>query len=289
MKNFPAPGLRQEGAVDREQDDERRRDVDRDPEDPLQGDEQVPDEPGEIVAAMRPGRRQIRPGHRVKDEQDGDDGHDRPGRAPRRLEQKHDEDAADDHVPAQRDGGAIGEIVAAGERVTECRDGEKTGDDVPPADTVAEARRHRKQKEAEQEDEGDVRVAQLLGRHDEIGRVEVEQAHGDGDEGRDVTGPSGQAVGRPLFGFDVGFSLAKSLRRDRRRLLVRRRPRFLRHGCPLAFLVARSRHAHPARPPRRRHRPVDRVIQAIPAALPWLRMIDALTRRPYVPSQQASR
>ena len=59
-------GLRQERAVDREQDDERRRHVDRDAEDALERDVQVPDEPGDIVAAMRPGRRQIRPDHRVK-------------------------------------------------------------------------------------------------------------------------------------------------------------------------------------------------------------------------------
>jgi hypothetical protein len=53
-------GMLQERTVDREQDDQRRRDIDRNAENALQRDKEMADELRNVVAAVRPGRRQIR-------------------------------------------------------------------------------------------------------------------------------------------------------------------------------------------------------------------------------------
>src|SRR5438552_3695586 len=58
----------QERAVDSEQDDQRRRNVDRDAVDAFQRHVHVPDEPGNLVALVGPGRRQGGPEDRVQQE-----------------------------------------------------------------------------------------------------------------------------------------------------------------------------------------------------------------------------
>ena len=207
-------GLLQERAVDREQDDQRRRDVDRDAEDALQRDEQMPDQPRQVVAAMGPGRRQMRAEHRIGDEQQRHHRHDRPGGAPRRFQQQHDEHHADDDVPAIGHGGAVGEIVAAPQRIDDGGHRDDAGHHVPPAHPVAEPRRQRKQQEAQHQREGDVGVAQLLRRHDGVGGVEMEQAHHHRDRGRDPAGPAHQPVGGAFLGLDEGFRLEQGLVRN---------------------------------------------------------------------------
>ena len=106
-------GMLQERAVDREQDDQRGRDVDRNAENALERDEQMADELADVEAAMRPGRRQIGTGKRIGDEQERDDRNDPAGGAPRRLEQEDDEDHAEHDVEAGRHGRAVGEFLAA--------------------------------------------------------------------------------------------------------------------------------------------------------------------------------
>ena len=204
-------GLLQERAIDREQDDQRRRDVDRDAENAFQGDEEVADQPRQVVAAMGPGRRQMRTEHRIGDEQHRHDRHDQPGGAPRRLQQQHDEDDADDDVPAVGRGGAVGEIVAAPQRIDDGRDRNDARHDVPPAHAVAKPHRQRKQQEAQHQREGDVGVAQFLGRNDRVGRIEMEQAHHHGDGGRDPPRPAHQPVGGAFLGLDEGFRLQQRL------------------------------------------------------------------------------
>ena len=225
-------GLLQECAIDGEQDDQRRRHVDRDAENAFQRNEEVTDQTGQVVAAMGPGRRQIRTEHRVGDEQQRHHGHDRAGRAPRRLQQQHDEDDADDHVPAVGRGGAVGEILAAPQRIDDGRDRDDPGDDVPPAHAVAKSRRQRKQQEAQHQREGDVGVAKFLGRNDGVGRVEVKQAHDHGNRGRNLPRPPHQAVGRAFFRLDEGFCLLQGFVGYRNDLVIGRRCLVFCHAFP---------------------------------------------------------
>ena len=60
----------------------------------------MPDELPDIEAAMGPGLRQIGTEVCVGQEAERDDRHDPAGGAPRRLEQQHDEDHAEDDVDA---------------------------------------------------------------------------------------------------------------------------------------------------------------------------------------------
>ena len=68
--------------------------------------------------------------------------------------------------------------------------GDDAGHDVPPAHPVAEALRYREQQEAQHHREGDVGVAQFLGRDDGVSRVEMKQAHDHGDRGRNFPSPA---------------------------------------------------------------------------------------------------
>ena len=210
-EEFSGAGMQQERAIDREQDDQRGGDVDRDTENTFQRDEEMADQPRQVVAAMGPGRRQMRSQHRIGNEEQRHHGHDRPGGAARRLQQQHDEDDADDHVPAVGRGGAVGKILAAPQRIDDGRDRDDAGHDVPPAHPVAKPRRQRKQQKTQHQREGDVGVAQLLGRNDRVGRIEVEQAHRDRDRGRDPPGPAHQPVGGAFLGLDKGFRLVQRL------------------------------------------------------------------------------
>ncbi len=72
-------------------------------------------------------------------------------------------------VEPVRRGGAVGEVLAAPDRVEQDRDRGGGGDHVEPADAVAEARRQREQQEAQHHHERDVGVAQRLGRDDVVG------------------------------------------------------------------------------------------------------------------------
>ena len=107
----------QERAVDREQDDERRRDVDRGAEDPLERLVQEAREARHVVAAVRPLARQPRSEESVGEEERDHEQHDPAGRAPHRLEHEHDERRAEDHVPAVGQRVAVPEVVAAREQV----------------------------------------------------------------------------------------------------------------------------------------------------------------------------
>ena len=234
----------QERAIDREQDDQRRRNIDRDAENAFQRDEEMADQPRQVVAAMGPWRRQMRPEHRIGDEQHRHHGHDQPGGAPRRLQHQHDEDDADDDVPAVGRGGAVGEVFAAPQRIDDGRDRKDAGHHVPPAHPVAEPRCQRKQQEAQHQREGDMGVAQFLGRNDRVGRIEVEQAHHHRDGGRDPSRPAHQPVGGAFFGLDEGFRPLQRLVGDGDDLVIGRRralywivaamlpPKRLLHGWP---------------------------------------------------------
>ena len=68
MKNLPAPECSTNSAVDREQHDVGRRDVERDADDPFERHVQLADHATDVVAAMRPWRRQIRAELRIGEE-----------------------------------------------------------------------------------------------------------------------------------------------------------------------------------------------------------------------------
>ncbi len=208
-EEFSGAGMLQEGAVDGEHDDQARRHVDRDAEDAFERDEEMADEAREVVAAVGPGRRQMGTEQRIGDEKEGDDRHDPARGAPRRLQQQHDEDHAERDVGAVGRRGAVGEVLAAQERIAEDPDRGRRRDHVPHADAVTEPGRERKEQEAQHHHEGDVGVAQRLGRDDVVGGVEMEQAHRDRDRGDDRAGPAGEPVDHALFGRDEFFGLAQ--------------------------------------------------------------------------------
>ena len=221
-EEFSGARLLEKRPEDREQDNECRGHIDSDAKDALERDEEVANKPRQIVSAMCPGRGEIWTEHRVGDEQDGDHGHDRAGGAACRFEDEDDENHADDHVPAVGRRGAVGEIVAAPQSVNDGCDGENAGKYVPPAHAVTEARGQRKQQEGEQQRERDVGVAKLLRRNDRVGRIEMKQAHRDGDVGDSLARQPAEPVGRAFIRFDEFLSLAQSLIGNDRRVIARR-------------------------------------------------------------------
>ncbi len=227
----------QERAVDREHDDQGRGHVDRHAEDAFERDEEVPDQAREIVAAMGPGRRQVRPQHRIGDEQDSHERHDPAAGAARRLEQQHDEGHAQRHVEVRRRGGAVGEVLPAPDRIDEDCDREHCRDHIPPANAVAKPRGERERQEAQHHHEGDVGVAQRLGGDDVVGGVEMKQRHRHSDDRHADAREAREAVDHPLLGPDIGFRLAQLFLRNRGRI-ARGPRRFLRH---LPLLFARGR------------------------------------------------
>src|SRR5439155_686071 len=72
----------------------------------------VADEARDLVALVRPGRRQIRPEEGIEQEAGGDHRHDPAGRAAHRLEHQHDQRDTEEHVPVVRRDRAVEEIVA---------------------------------------------------------------------------------------------------------------------------------------------------------------------------------
>ncbi|MCX7147303.1 MAG: hypothetical protein NT042_14170 [Sulfuritalea sp.] len=175
------PGILQECAVDGEQDDQRRRDVDRRAEDAFERHEHVPDQALQVVAAVRPWCWQMRAEQGIGDEAEHDGRHHPARCTPRGFEHQHDQRHAQYQVPAIGCGGAVGEVVAAGEQVGDDADAEQRRRPVPPAGAVAKALRHGKQQEGQEEHEADMDRAQGLRRHDAVGGVEMEQRHDHGD------------------------------------------------------------------------------------------------------------
>ena len=208
----------QEGAVDREQDDQRRGDVDGDAEDALERHVQDADQAADLVALVRPRRRQVRAGERVGDEAERDHRHDPAARPAHRLEDEDDQADAEDDVPVVRRGVAVGEVVAAEDRVDDDRHRQRRRQPVPPHDAVAKAPRDRKDQEAQEEDEGDVDRPQHLRRHDRVGAVEMERRHHEGDEANEAAEPALQLVGRAFFFLDVLLGTQQRLCADDGRL-----------------------------------------------------------------------
>jgi hypothetical protein len=214
------PGMLQERAIDREQDDQRGRHVDGNAENALERDEQMADELRDVVAAMRPWRGQIGAGKRVRHEQDRHDRHDPAGGAPRGFKQQDNENQAEHDVEAGRHGRTVGEFLAALDGINEDRHADDASGDVPPADAVAEPSRQRKYEKAQHQHEGDVGVAQRLGRDDrEVGErprardrgVEVKQRHRDRDRRDQPAGPADQAIDHALLGLDIGLRFLQLL------------------------------------------------------------------------------
>ena len=140
------------------------------------------------------------------------------------------------------DGGAVGEVIAALDRVDQDGGADQSQHHIPPADAVAEPHRHRKQHEAQHQHEGDVRVAQRLRRDDGRpaerpgagdGGVEMKQRHHHRDGGGDVAGGAGQAVERALVGLDELFGLFQRSFGNARRIARQGRNVPLRHRSPL--------------------------------------------------------
>ena len=157
---------------------------------------------------MRPGRRQMWTQHRVGNEQDRDHRHDPAGCAPRRFEQQHDEDHAEDDVELGRRRGAVGEILPAPDRIDENRDANRRRRHVPHLDAIAEAGREREQQERQRQHESDVGIAQRLRRNDVVGSVKMKQRHHAGDHRDDDTSPANKPVRRALFLLDELLGLA---------------------------------------------------------------------------------
>ena len=103
-KNWPGAGVLEHGAVDREQDDVGRRDVERDAEDPLRAHDEGGREPRQVVAAVadEPAVRDEVAVHRVGDEQHAHHRQDRPDGAPGRDQHQRDEQHPADDVDDER-------------------------------------------------------------------------------------------------------------------------------------------------------------------------------------------
>ena len=201
--------------------------------------------------AVGPRRRQIGAEHRISQKHHRHNRHDRAGGAARGFEHQQDEDAAKDHVPAVRHRGAIHEVVAAVQRVANDADAGDGRDHVEPLNAIAEAAGEREQQEAQQQHEGDVDVAQLLGRDDVVGGVEMEQRHDDGDAGDQHPRQAGEPIAGALFLLDVFFGLAQAFRRNRGirlQSLSHRFPRGAFVRCPSCY---RPDLSGPRRPPQR--------------------------------------
>jgi len=200
-------GHLQEGAVDGEEYDERGGYIHRHSEDPLQRHIHVANEPRDVIAAVRPRLAQVRAEHRVNHEQHAYERHDPASSAARRFQHEQRQDHAEHHVQVGRDGAAIGEIVAAEDAVADDNERDRGPNPVPPHDAVTVAAGKREQQIAQEQHEADVHHAQLLRRHDGVGRIEVEERHDDGHHHHEAAEVAGQAVGRALLCLDVLLGL----------------------------------------------------------------------------------
>ena len=171
-------------------------------------------EPRDVVAAVRPRRREMRAHHRVDDEQDHDKGHDPARRPARGLQDQHDEGHAENLVPHHRGGRAIAEIVAPVEHVADDHHAEERAGDVPPHDAVAEAGQDREHEKRQEEGKPDVHRTQDLRRHDRVGRIQVKERHDHRNGGQAHCQPARELVGRALFLFDELLGLFQGLFAD---------------------------------------------------------------------------
>jgi hypothetical protein len=187
-------GVLQESAVNGEEDDERGRDVDRDAEDAFERHVHVADEARDVVAAMRPRRRQPRADEGVEQEDADHDGHDPAGAAARRLDHERDQHDPEDHVPGRRVHVAVGEGVALPHHVDDGGHRDQRERRIPPLQPVAKALRRREQHVAEEEDDADVHFAQQVGADDAVGGVEVEGGARDRDRREEEREPAAIAV-----------------------------------------------------------------------------------------------
>src|SRR5262249_57536294 len=101
----------QDGTVNSEHDNQRGRYVDRHAENALERDEQMADQPRDVIAAMRPWRRQVRPEIGIKNEANRNHRHDPASGATRGLQDQVNEDSAKNYVPFFRHSPSILEIV----------------------------------------------------------------------------------------------------------------------------------------------------------------------------------
>ena len=205
QEEAPRARLLQERAVDREQDDERRRHVDRGPEDAFERLVEETRQARDVVAAVRPLAGEPRADERVGDERPDHERHDPSRRAPAGLEHEQQEREAEERVARAGRDVAVPDVVAAGKQVGDRREAERRAHDVPPHQPVAVARRDREQQEHEDQHEADVHRAQHLRGHDLEGRVQVEQAHRDEQRRRRVPEQAAVAAGPALLLLDVRF------------------------------------------------------------------------------------
>ncbi len=173
----------QDGAEDREQDDQARGHIYRRAEDALERHVEMPNEAVGRIAAMGPGFAQMISEERVQDEDDRHEGHDDAGRPPRTFQQEHDENDTDEDVHRLRHDRAVAELLALHEDVDDHAQACESEHPIPPADAIAHAPRHREEQKDKKQDARDVDGPQDVRRNDVEGRINVEQRDADGDCG----------------------------------------------------------------------------------------------------------
>ena len=190
-------GVLQEGAEDREQNDERRRDVDRDAEDAFERHVERAGETRDVVALVRPRRRQVA-ARRARRRETARTMNGRIHVEVRRFASRISTISATPTTWSIVFGHrrAVAERIAAIEDVGDDRDRREREDDVPPHEAVAEALRHREEQKDQRERERDVHRPQDVRGHDLDGGIQVEHRHDDREQrssGRRARPGSGSA------------------------------------------------------------------------------------------------
>ena len=145
-------------------------DVDGDAEDALERHVEDADQAADLVALVRPRRRQPGAGERVGDEAERDHRHDPAAscaaspRAPARSARRRT-------TMSHGSGDVLRSVKSSPPRTSRRSTAiaERRREPVPPHDPVAEASRDREDQEAEEQHEGDVHRPQHLRRHDRVG------------------------------------------------------------------------------------------------------------------------
>jgi hypothetical protein len=171
----------------------------------------VADEPRDLIALVRPRRRQIGPEKRVPEEADRDDRQYPAGGTPHGFQHQHDQQDAECDVPVVRQDRAVEKVVAAGDEIRRGRDAADRQSPVPPPHAVPEALGQRKDEESEQQHEGDVGRAQVLGAHDGVGGIEMKQRHHHRYSGHERGEPAGELVVHTLLALDHGLGALERL------------------------------------------------------------------------------
>ena len=115
-------GFIQEGAVNREENNESGGDIDGDAEDPFQRHVHMPHDALQVITPMVPGGREILSHISIDQKAQDDDGKNPAGRPPYGLQDQGDEDDPHDQVQVSRGNGPVDEIIKVPEHV---KDGEK--------------------------------------------------------------------------------------------------------------------------------------------------------------------